>query len=88
MIKLKLYSTLGCHLCEHAEAVLDEVAKHCAIEWQVVEIASDPRLIDQYGIRIPVVKAEHSQLELGWPFDVASFYEWLECQSLNEASSH
>lgn len=78
MIKLTLFSTLGCHLCEQAERLLAQIADSEAIEWQVIDIASDPGLVDRYGIRIPVVRDRTSDQELGWPFDDQGFRNWLK----------
>ena len=61
---LTLYTTPGCHLCEHAEVILDALA----IPFRPVDIAEDDALIERYGVRIPVV-ATQSGRELGWPFD-------------------
>lgn len=62
--KITLYTTAGCHLCELAEAVLDD----CGVVFMPVDIADDPQLIERYGVRIPVM-ALPSGRELGWPFD-------------------
>ncbi len=73
---LTLYSTLGCHLCEHAKAVM----ANCLEEGTVldeVDIADDEALMEAYGIRIPVVKDPRSGKEIGWPFDEAQFNAWL-----------
>ena len=64
MHKLILYTTSGCHLCEHAEAILD--ATGC--EYEMVDIADDLELMERYGVRIPVVRDQQGR-ELGWPFD-------------------
>ena len=64
MLPLTLYTTSGCHLCEHAEAILEQGGHAC----QAVDIADDLSLMEQYGVRIPVVK-DASGRELGWPFD-------------------
>ena len=64
MRQLILYTTSGCHLCEHAEAILDELA----CDYATVDIADDLTLMERYGVRIPVVK-DASGRELGWPFD-------------------
>lgn len=68
-----LYSTLGCHLCEEAEAVLlpllNEAQMHgVPIEIEVIDIAEEG-LIDTYGVRIPVLRYVASGVELDWPFD-------------------
>jgi len=64
MLPLTLYTTSGCHLCEHAEAILEQGG----LVFQAVDIADDLSLMEQYGVRIPVVK-DASGRELGWPFD-------------------
>lgn len=64
MLLLTLYTTSGCHLCEHAEAILEQGGHR----FQAVDIADDLSLMEQYGVRIPVVK-DASGRELGWPFD-------------------
>ena len=64
MGSLTLYTTLGCHLCEHAEAIL-EAGGHV---FQPKDIADDLDLMERYGVRIPVVR-DGAGRELGWPFD-------------------
>jgi len=71
MRQLVLYTTAGCHLCEHAEAILEAAA----CDYSPVEIADDLSLMERYGVRIPIVRDEKGR-ELGWPFDgtqLASF---------------
>ena len=70
---LILYSTPACHLCEHAHAL---IAPHLAglnIALETVDISESDSLIEQYGIRIPVVKFADSSQELGWPFSEEQF---------------
>lgn len=67
-IKLVLYGTSFCHLCEQAEVVLQAVG----VEAEHIDIAEDDALLEKYGVRIPVVKREDTGAELGWPFDVAA----------------
>ncbi len=64
MRQLVLYTTAGCHLCEHAEAILDAAA----CDYSPVDIADDLSLMERYGVRIPVVRDEKGR-ELSWPFD-------------------
>lgn len=33
-----------------------------------VDISTDEKLVELYGIRIPVVKNSASEKEIGWPF--------------------
>jgi len=46
-----LYSRAGCHLCDEAHAVL---LRH-GLSPEVVDIDSDPRLVQQYTNCVPVV---------------------------------
>ena len=72
MHRLTLYTTSGCHLCEHAEAILDEQGH----TYQTADIADDMELIERYGVRIPVVR-DAAGRELGWPFDGTQLRQFL-----------
>jgi hypothetical protein len=69
MVKLFLYTTLGCHLCEQAEAILKPLLENSDYQLTLIEIADSDALIERYGIRIPVLQRDDNQSELGWPFD-------------------
>lgn len=80
-----LFSTLGCHLCEVAQAVL--VRAPCIDEASigVCDIASEDELVEQYGESIPVLLHNESGLELKWPFDEEALQGFVD--KLPEASS-
>jgi len=61
---LVLYGTSACHLCEQAERLIEREVG-LPVEW--IEIVDDALLLERYGIRIPVLRAE-SGVELDWPF--------------------
>ena len=75
-----LYTTLGCHLCEQAKALVDPLITERGWQLQEVDIADDDHLMARYGVRIPVLAIpntdiEDTDVELDWPFtadDVAS----------------
>lgn len=67
--KLHLYTTVGCHLCEVAESIIDPIADRNQLVVERVEIADSDALLQRYGVRIPVIRPHGSTLELGWPFD-------------------
>lgn len=69
MREMLLMSTLGCHLCDVAAEILVRHMDPSRFVVDVVEIADDDRLLEQYGVRIPVLVDEASGKELGWPFD-------------------
>lgn len=84
MKSLLLYTTQGCHLCEQAETLLAPVLEYMnanfpdGIALQAVEISESPALVEQYGIRIPVIKLEGQAEELSWPFDEAIAFAYLQ----------
>lgn len=72
-----LYSTVGCHLCEEAEALLAaQQTQDPALAWRVVDIADDDALFARYGWHIPVLRADDAR-ELRWPFDEAALKAFL-----------
>lgn len=73
MQKLVLYSTLGCHLCEEAKAIIHTDSR---VELEVVDIADSKALFTLYGTRIPVVKNPAKGAELAWPFDRENYLNW------------
>ncbi len=65
-MRLKLYVTGGCHLCEDAQAVLAQAGLAEVVER--VEIGYDTELAERYGRRIPVLRIEPDGVEIDWPF--------------------
>ncbi len=74
---LKLYTTTGCHLCEEAAAMITKLAT-ADIELTMVEVSESEKLMDDYGLRIPVIQFEHSSDELPWPFSEAELQSFLQ----------
>ncbi|MCO4786954.1 glutaredoxin family protein [Marinomonas atlantica] len=81
MSNVLLYGTLGCHLCEEAEVWLRHFFGD--VELMHVDIAADQQLVDQYGLRIPVLS--NGMVEADWPFDVARVDEVLSTRSTSPA---
>lgn len=61
---IRLYTTSACHLCELAEALLQDAN----LTAESIEIANEDALVLRYGVRIPVIKRLDTQAELDWPF--------------------
>ena len=61
---IQLYTTSACHLCELAEALLQDAN----LTAESIEIANEDALVLRYGVRIPVIKRLDTQAELDWPF--------------------
>jgi hypothetical protein len=74
MRKINLYTTVGCHLCEQAHALLRQAqviqaqVDHPGFEIRAVEISESETLMATYGIRIPVIRFDDAPAELAWPF--------------------
>lgn len=77
---LTLYSTEGCHLCEMAFQLTEQL--NISHHINVVDIAFDDELFSRYGITIPVLKFESSDgsqhSELNWPFGLLELNDWLK----------
>lgn len=77
MPTLVLYSTLGCHLCEQAKLNIWPVLEQYHCEFSEVDIADFPHLMDRYALAIPVLKLQHIEEELSWPFDKDQLRDYL-----------
>ena len=70
-MRATFYGKAGCHLCEEAYAEVRQVQDEEWFELEVLDVATDPRLHREYGLRGPVRAVDgHDVLELG--FDAGS----------------
>jgi glutaredoxin len=53
--QVTFYTKAGCHLCEQAREMLDDIAAEVEYELTEIDIRSDLALFEQYRYRIPVV---------------------------------
>jgi hypothetical protein len=78
-VRLKLFGTAGCHLCEEAEHLLGEYMasgqKEIAVE--TADIAEQEDWHERYALRIPVLYHPQSGRELAWPFDGPQLEEFI-----------
>lgn len=72
-VMIMLYGTAGCHLCEDAKAILQQLN----VDAVHVDIAADDGMLEKYGARIPVLKRMDNDVELGWPFDAVGVTRFL-----------
>jgi glutaredoxin len=56
--KVVLYHAEGCHLCERARAILEQVRKEADFELLEIDIGGDPGLEAQYRELLPVVEID------------------------------
>jgi hypothetical protein len=83
MTRLTLYSTWGCHLCEQAEALVQQAG--LADRLQVQDIVDDEALFARFRVHIPVLAASDALGQehlLYWPFDQNGLTDWLAALDL------
>jgi hypothetical protein len=72
----QLFGTVGCHLCEVAEAMLMEFVERGLLV-ELVDIADDETWFEAYSLRIPVLRRVDTGAELGWPFSAEQVVTFL-----------
>lgn len=81
-MKLILYGTSACHLCEMAEqyvqSAIQQYMPQGTISFEKVDIVLDDDLLGKYGLTIPVLKRLDNQTELGWPFTEADIHSMIK----------
>jgi len=53
--RVTFYTKAGCHLCDEARDMLDDIAAETDFELTEIDIRSDPNIFEQYRYRIPVI---------------------------------
>ena len=80
-MKIRLYTTLGCHLCEEALLMLLQLQERgILLRVEEIEIADSDLMINRFGIRVPVIVRE-DDTELDWPFSIYEVEKFLSAQS-------
>jgi len=63
--RIRLYGKPGCHLCEQAEELLEDLGREHPLSVQAIDITSDPALFERYRYEIPVVVLEDGRSVFG-----------------------
>lgn len=71
-----LLTKSNCPLCTEALQLLYQLDVDEPIDLNVIDIASDDALQQEYGWLVPVLKDSHDN-ELRWPFDQAQLLEFV-----------
>jgi glutaredoxin len=61
-VRVTLLTRTDCHLCDEAREAMLRVRAATGVDWNEVDVDSDPELAGEYGDRVPVVLldgAEH-----------------------------
>ena len=64
----------SCHLCELAYSLAMKISDISVI---VIDIAEDELLLEEYGVRIPVLQRQDIKTELNWPFNEVDIQQLL-----------
>lgn len=80
MPELLFYTTEGCHLCEYAAAMLDDLANSRKFQLKPVDISESEELVARYGLTIPVLRNPCNNRELNWPFTTEQIVELLQAK--------
>jgi len=56
--RVVVYHAPGCHLCDRALEIVDEVRRETAFELELVDISGDARLESRYRELLPVVEID------------------------------
>ena len=75
--EVTLMGTVGCRLCDEAEAMARPACRRSARVLRCQDILDDPELESRYAVRIPVLRRADTGAELDWPFEPAGLYRFL-----------
>lgn len=68
--RVTLYSKPGCHLCDDARAVIEQVCSELGESFEELSILDDPSLPPRYAEEIPVTLVDGKQHDF-WRVDPA-----------------
>ena len=71
-----LYYTDGCHLCDDATQLLEQLN----LTYQKIDIIEETRLVELYGTLIPVVENKRGAT-LNWPFSLQQLQHFISSMS-------
>lgn len=66
--RVTLYSKPGCHLCDEARAVIEQICAEAGTSYDEVDITADADLFRRYGDQIPVTFVDGAQHDF-WRVD-------------------
>ena len=66
--RITLYSKPGCHLCDDARAVIEQVCGEVGTSYDDIDISASPELMEAYGEQIPVTFVDGRQHDF-WRVD-------------------
>ncbi|GAA0852034.1 glutaredoxin family protein [Aliiglaciecola litoralis] len=76
-MQIFFYSGVDCHLCDLAKDLLKQQSQYNDLNIEFIDVRQDHQTYHLYGARIPVLKRQDNQAELGWPFDSDALTDFL-----------
>jgi glutaredoxin len=61
-LQVTFYTKAGCHLCEEARDMLDDIAAQTPFELTEIDIRSNLEIFEEYRYRIPVIIVNNDTL--------------------------
>tara|TARA_B100001094_G_scaffold2871_1_gene2579 strand:+ start:1095 stop:1349 length:255 start_codon:yes stop_codon:yes gene_type:complete len=77
-----IFTTKGCHLCELAGEILENLRRTENFSLEVQDISETEMLVEKYGLLIPVIMDKATCKELRWPFDSNDVIQWISSDDL------
>ena len=74
--RITFYTRAGCHLCDQARAVIEQVCAELDEEYAEVDIDTDPDLVARFTDEVPVTFVDGRQHDF-WRVDPARLREAL-----------
>ena len=68
--RITIYTRTGCHLCEDARLVIEQVCAELGEEYAEIDIDTDPSLVTRFGEEVPVTFVDGRQHDF-WRVDAA-----------------
>ena len=66
--RVTLYSKPGCHLCDDARQVIEQICAEAGTSYDEIDITTSPELMEAYGEQIPVTYVDGRQHDF-WRVD-------------------
>ena len=77
MIRVRLMERPDCGLCEEALGALRRSSRRTPVDIERVDVTRDPKLLDRYVVRVPVLVVGDAELDAAG-IDDAAIGRWLD----------
>ena len=77
-MKIYFYTGPHCSLCDLADLEIARTSMSSSLTIEKVNIRQSTDLYHLYGARIPVLKRDDNNKEIGWPFTTTDLEEFLQ----------